>query len=146
MTPATLTHRPRQFFFMRMRNSHRIVPTSTQSPRDSPGPVELLPPIHPIKQWRPQAVRGCSIVSQSRTIACPWYLDTNSSPPTCQMAFGCVSQFGSIPVKPEDLDDTRNWISGWSMLWKSYIDGNGGTLAFNSVGVRYLKVAELARK
>ena len=117
MTPTPLTHHPRQPLLMRMRNSHGIKPTSAQPPGDSPFPIKLLSPIHPIKQGRPQTIRGCRVLAHGRTIARPWDFDTNSSPTTGEMTVLCVRHFRPVSVQPKDLDDTRYRVRSRGMLW-----------------------------
>ena len=62
------------------------------------------------------------------------------------MAVRCVRQFGSIPVKPEDLDDARYWIRGRGRLWELHVNRNGSPFTLDTVHMRYLHVAKFARK
>ena len=146
MTPTTLTYHPSQSLLMRTSNPHRIIPSGAQPPRSSLPPVKLFPPIHPIQQRRPQPIRRRRVLTQSRTVACPRNLNTNSSPAPSEMGARRMRQFGPVSVQSEDLNDARDRVRGRSMRWESHVNRNGGALTFDPVRMRHLDLAKLARK
>ena len=114
VTSSTMSNHTGEAVFMRMRNPHSIISTTTDSPRNNSPTINPILRMYPIKHTTPQTIGSLGIIGISRTVARSRDLDTDGREPVGDVVGAGASVFGSVPVQSVDGHHDGEFLAGFS--------------------------------